>query len=163
MNGALKSILRAEQPEPSRAAWDAWDTEQKRRLGWWSAFRRGGTDEIGNPVLYQWHWQHRMYASWRVYPVTSDKGFLRHLGVSRAHNCLTISWWFSGCIVARAATGACDVPSTFYELAAPAIHIASGEYGGGGRHGATAKEWPDLPPVPPKPQTYRSFFRGFFG
>lgn len=151
MSAVLRAILHQEQPEPSRAAWDAWDYAQKRRLGWWSAWKRGGTDEIGNPVLFQWHWQQRMYASWRVYPTPADNGFLRHIGITRQHGRLVVAWWFNGCIAAKQVSGACDIPATRFELTAPAIHIASGEYGGGGRDGATAREWPDHPPVPQKP------------
>jgi len=162
VSAVLHAILRPEQPEPSRAAWAAWDAAQKRRLGWWSAWKRGGTDEIGNPVLFQWNWQHRMYASWRIYPTPADKGFLRHIGITRQHGCLTVAWWLSGCIIARSVPGACDIPATCYEQKAPAIHAAHGEYAGGGRDGATAREWPDNPPVTRKPQSYRDFLRGFF-
>ena len=160
---ALESILRTEQPEPSRKAWDAWDREMKRHLGWWSGLKFGGTDEIGNRVLVQWHWPHRMFASWRVYPTPPDKGFLRHVGATRAHGCLTIAWWLSGVIIAKSAPGARDVPTAFWELRAPAIHAADGEYAGGGRHGATAKEWPDVPPATNPYTSLGAFLRGFFG
>ena len=159
---ALVEILRVEQPEPSKKAWDSWDRMMKRKLSWWSALKRGGTDTIGNQVVCQWHWEHRMHASWRIYSVSPGVGWLRHLGMSRSHGCLTVALWFTGFIVARAAPGARDVPSAFYALQAPAIHSESGEYSGGGRDGATAKEWPDLPPVTSKPQSYRGFLRGFF-
>lgn len=159
---ALVEILRVEQPEPSRAAWDAWDAAQKRRLGWRSALRRGDTDDLGNPVLLTWHWPHRRFASWRVYPTPPDKGFLRFLGISRANGCLTLALWFCGFIVARADPGARDIPSAFHELSAPAIHDASGDYAGGGRDGATAREWPDHPPAPVRTIHIEDFLRGLF-
>lgn len=165
MVGTLESILRVEQPEPSRAAWDRWDRRMKKRLGFWSALSFGGKDSLGNPMLVQWHWRHREYASWRLYPLSTGTGWLRHLGVYRSSGCISVALWITGFIFARQAPGARDVPSLYNELHAPAIHDTSGEYAGGGKDGATAREWPDYPPFakPRPPQSYDDFLRAFFG
>ena len=54
------------------------------------------------------------------------------------------------------------IPAAFWELRALAIHAADGEYAGGGRDGATAKEWPDTPPVTNPCMSLGAFLRDFF-
>jgi hypothetical protein len=147
----LAEILKTEQPEPSRIAWDAWDRRMRWRLGWRSAIRWGGIDENGTPFRVGWHWPHRRFANWRVYPVGQDHLSTRLLGATRLHGNWCLAWWFSAAIVVIADQGLRDIPAVHYEMSAPAIHGDTGSYAGGGREGATAREWPDFPPKPYHP------------
>lgn len=60
---------------PSRIAWDRWDADQRRRLGFWAGLSGPGrTNTTRHWNLAARHWPHRLCWSWVVWASVASRG-----------------------------------------------------------------------------------------